>query len=176
MIRGLQSSPLKYCYNEGEIRLMKKSTADTVFEIVEPYAKEFGLEIYDIEYIKEGADYFLRIYIDKPDGTVISTDDCEKLSRAIDPILDEKDPIQESYYLEVSSVGLDRHLKLDKDFMRFMGQMIEVKLFAPINNLKEFYGKLCDYQNGDFTVELLNGEKITVNIKKASLIRPYIEF
>lgn len=154
---------------------MKKNTADTVWEIAEPYAKELGLEIYDVEYVKEGADYFLRIYIDKPEGD-ISTDDCEKLSRAIDPVLDEKDPIQDSYYLEVSSVGLDRHLKIEKDFLRFMGEIIEVKLFAPINGVKEYYGELCAYDNGEFTVKTLNAGDITVHVSKASLIRPYIEF
>lgn len=154
---------------------MKKNTADTVFDIVEPYAKQLGLEIYDIEYVKEGADYFLRIFIDKPDGA-ISTDDCETFSRAIDSELDKADPIQESYYLEVSSVGLDRHLKLDKDFERFMGEMIEVKLYAPINNIKEFYGELCGYDNGEITVKTLSFGDITVPVNKASLIRPYIEF
>lgn len=154
---------------------MKKNTAEVVFQLAEPYAKQFGLEIYDVEYVKEGADYYLRIYIDKVDG-VVSTDDCEMLSRAIDPVLDEKDPIQDSYYLEVSSVGLDRHIKLDKDFERFMGEIVEVKLFAPINGIKEYIGRLCDYSNGEFTVECQNGDKITSPVQKASLIRPHIEF
>ncbi len=132
------------------------------------------MEIYDVEYIKEGADWFLRIYIDKPDG--ISSDDCEAMSRLIDPVLDEHDPISNSYYLEVSSVGLDRPLKIEKDFLRFMDQKIDVRLYKAQDGLKEFSGKLCNYDKGDFTVELENGNQITVNIKSASLIRPHIDF
>lgn len=153
---------------------MKKSIAETVTDIVTPYAKQLGLEIYDVEYVKEGADWFLRIYIDKPDG--ISSDDCEAMSRLIDPVLDEHDPISNSYYLEVSSVGLDRPLKIEKDFMRFMNEKIDVRLYKAQDGLKEFCGTLCDYNSGDFTVELENGDKITVNVKAAALIRPHIEF
>lgn len=153
---------------------MKKSIAETVTDIVTPYAAQLGLEIYDVEYVKEGADWFLRIYIDKPDG--ISSDDCEAMSRLIDPVLDEHDPISNSYYLEVSSVGLDRPLKIEKDFARFMNEKIDVRLYKAQDGLKEFCGTLCDYNNGDFTVELENGDKITVNVKSAALIRPHIEF
>ena len=153
---------------------MKKNIAETVCDIVTPYAAQLGLEIYDVEYVKEGADWFLRIYIDKPEG--ISSDDCEAMSRLIDPVLDEYDPISNSYYLEVSSVGLDRPLKIEKDFYRFMGQNIDVRLYKSQDGLKEFTGKLCEYANGDFSVELENGKKVTVNIKSASLIRPHIEF
>lgn len=154
---------------------MKKSISETVTDIVAPYAERLGLELYDVEYLKEGADWFLRIYIDKPNG-VISSDDCEAMSRLIDPILDEEDPISNSYYLEVSSVGLDRPLKIEKDFKRFMGEKIDVRLYKAINGMKEFCGTLCGYKNGDFTVLLSDEEKITVNIKSASLIRPHIEF
>jgi ribosome maturation factor RimP len=154
---------------------MKKSIAQTVTEIVSPYAKELGLEIYDTEYVKEGADYFLRIYIDKPDGEV-NIDDCENFSRAIDPVLDEADPIKDSYYLEVSSVGLDRPLKTEKDFMRFMGQKIDVRLFKAKDGIREFYGVLCHYCDGSFTVETESGDKIELTVKEASLIRPHLDF
>ena len=154
---------------------MKKSISETVADIVLPYAESLGLELYDVEYIKEGSDWFLRIYIDKPDG-VISSDDCEAMSRLIDPVLDEEDPISNSYYLEVSSVGLDRPLKIEKDFLRFMGKKIDVRLYKATNGMKEFCGILCGYENGDFTVLLSTNEKTTINIKSASLIRPHIEF
>ncbi len=153
---------------------MKKSIAETVTDIVTPYANQLGLEIYDVEYVKEGADWFLRIYIDKPDG--ISSDDCEAMSRLIDPVLDEHDPISNSYYLEVSSVGLDRPLKIEKDFHRFMNEKIDVRLYKAQDGLKEFCGTLRNYDNGDFTVELDSGEKVTKNIKSISFIRPHIEF
>lgn len=154
---------------------MKKSTSEVVTEIVTPFANELGLEIYDVEYVKEGADFYLRIYIDKKDGAV-DIDDCENLSRAIDPVLDEKDPIKDSYYLEVSSVGLDRPLKTEKDFLRFMGQKIDVRLFKAKDGIKEFYGILCEYQDGKFTVTTDAGNKIETNIKEASLIRPHLDF
>ena len=154
---------------------MKKSTAEVVTEIVTPYATQFGLEIYDVEYVKEGSDYFLRIYIDKTDGDV-NIEDCENLSRAIDPVLDEKDPIKDSYYLEVSSVGLDRPLKTEKDFMRFMDQKIDVRLFKAKDGIREFTGTLCKFEDGCFTVQTENGTVITATLKEASLIRPHLDF
>lgn len=154
---------------------MKKSTAEIVTEIVTPSAQSLGLEIYDVEFVKEGADYFLRIYIDKPDGDV-SIDDCENLSRIIDPLLDEKDPIKDSYYLEVSSVGLDRPLKTEKDFMRFMNEKIDVRLFKAKNGVREYFGELCSYADGSFTVKTESGEIIEATLKEASLIRPHLDF
>lgn len=154
---------------------MKRNTAEIVTELILPYVCEQGLELYDVEYVKEGADYFLRIYIDKPGG-VISSDDCERLSRAIDPVLDEKDPIQDSYYLEVSSVGLDRPLKIEKDFARFMNKKIEVRLYKAQDGIREFSGELCAYNDGIFTVQCDDGTRKIVNVKDASLIRPYIDF
>ena len=153
---------------------MKRNTADVVSELVAPYAKELGFELYDVEYVKEGADYFLRVFIDKPDGA-ISSDDCEKMSRAIDPVLDEADPIPDSYYLEVSSVGLDRPLKKQKDFERFNGQQIEVRLFKAEDGVKEFVGTLSGYEDGVFTVDCGEATR-TVALKDASLVRPYIDF
>ena len=154
---------------------MKKTIAETVTEIVLPYASELGLEIYDVEYVKEGADYFLRIYIDRKDRAV-DINDCENLSRAIDPVLDEADPIKDSYYLEVSSVGLDRPIKTEKDFLRFMNSKIDVRLYKAINGIREYSGKLCHYESGNFTVITDSGEKIETTIKQASLIRPHIDF
>ena len=154
---------------------MKKNTAEIVTELVLPYAKELGYELYDVEFVKEGADYFLRIYIDKPDS-VISSDDCERFSRAIDPVLDEKDPVPGSYYLEVSSVGLDRPLKTEKDFMRFMNKRIEVRLYKAIDGVKELSGTLCAYNDGLFTVECDDASRKIINVKDTSLIRPYIDF
>ena len=154
---------------------MKKSTSEVVTEIVTPYAKELGLEIYDVEYVKEGSDYFLRIYIDKTDGEV-NIEDCENLSRTIDPVLDEKDPIKDSYYLEVSSVGLDRPLKTEKDFMRFMNTKIDVRLFKAKDGIREYCGELCAYEQGTFTVQTESGQTIETTVKEASLIRPHLDF
>ena len=154
---------------------MKKSVAETVSELVLPYAQQLGYELYDVEYVKEGADYFLRIYIDKPYG-VISSDDCERMSRAVDPVLDEHDPVPDSYYLEVSSVGIDRPLKTEKDFLRFMNKMIEVRLYKAQDGVKEFSGELCAYTDGMFTVQCSDGTRRIVNIRDASLVRPYVDF
>ena len=163
---------------------MKKNIAETVCDIVTPYASQLGVEVYDVEYVKEGADWFLRIYIDKPDG--ISSDDCEAMSRLIDPVLDEHDPISNSYYLEVSSVGLERPLKIEKDNKNIIkifcsiakraNFIVDVRLYKAQDGLKEFCGKLCDYADGDFTIELESGKKVTINVKSASLIRPHIDF
>ncbi len=153
---------------------MKKNIAQTVAEAVEPYAKQLQLELYDVEYLKEGADWFLRIYIDKPDG--VSSDDCEKMSRLIDPVLDELDPIENSYYLEVSSVGLDKPIKTEKDFNRFMNSKVDVKLYKALNGAKELLGTLCEYNDGEFGIELSNGETVKISVKDAALIRPHIEF
>lgn len=153
---------------------MKKNIAQTVSEAVAPYAEQLGLELYDVEYLKEGADWFLRIYIDKAEG--VSSDDCEKMSRLIDPVLDELDPIENSYYLEVSSVGLDKPIKTEKDFNRFMNAKIDVKLYKALNGAKELFGTLCNYNDGEFSLELLNGETVTISVKDAALIRPHIEF
>ncbi len=154
---------------------MGKNTADVVSKLVESYAKRLGYELYDVEYVKEGADYYLRIYIDK-EGGVISTDDCERMSREIDAALDEADPIENSYFLEVSSVGIDRPIKKQKDFERFMGSRVEVRLFAAENGKKELYGTLCGYDKDSFTLKTDGGETLSFNIKDASLIRPCVDF
>ena len=107
------------------------STVKTVWEIAEPIAQSLGLEIWDIRFEKEGADWFLRIFIDKADG--VSIDDCVEMSHAIDKPLDEADPIEQSYCLEVSSPGLERDLKRDAHFEKSIGDKIMVKLIRPVD-------------------------------------------
>ena len=106
-----------------------KKVTDIVYELASPIAVANGCTVYDVEFKKEGSDFVLRIIIDKEDDTPISIDECEKVSRALDGILDEKDPISEPYMLEVSSPGIDRELKKEKDFIRFMGRDIDIKLY-----------------------------------------------
>ncbi|MBQ7128728.1 MAG: ribosome maturation factor RimP [Clostridia bacterium] len=130
---------------------LKGGTVSKVFEIVEPYAKELGLDIWDIRYLKEGASYFLRIFIDKPEG--ITIDDCENLSRAIDEPLDEADPIKEAYFLEVSSPGLGRELLKPEHFERYIGEKIKAKLYKSIDGQKELGGILVDYEKGNVIIE-----------------------
>ncbi|MGN0173848.1 MAG: ribosome maturation factor RimP [Acutalibacteraceae bacterium] len=129
----------------------KQSVAEKVLTIIAPIAENQGLKIWDVRYLKEGASYFLRIFIDKEDGVTI--DDCETFSRAIDEPLDKADPIKESYFLEVSSPGLGRELTKEEHFKKFIGDEVIVKLFRPIEKQKEFIGKLVDYENGKVVIE-----------------------
>lgn len=152
---------------------MKKSVESIVSEIALPIVREVGVELYDVEYVKEGGQWYLRIYIDAENG--VDIDQCEAVSRLLDPALDKADPIREAYFLEVSSVGLDRQLKKEKDFHYFMGEMIEVRLYKAYEGQKEFVGRLIDFEDGSFTIE--KGEDtITFTQKEAALVRPYIEF
>ncbi len=135
----------------------KQNTAQQVLSIIAPIAKEQELDIWDVRYLKEGASYFLRIFIDKPEG--ITIDDCERFSRAIDEPLDKADLIKEAYYLEVSSPGLGRELCKEEHFKAFIGEEVIVKLYKAINKQKEFIGTLVDYENGKVVIEY-NGENM----------------
>ena len=132
-----------------------------------------GCSLWDVEYVREGSERFLRLYIEKESGVDIT--DCEAISRAVDPILDEKDPIQESYHFEVCSAGLERALKRQSDFERFMGNPIMVKLYRPHNGLKEFPGILRGYDDGRVTVEA-GKETITFEKSQVALVRLRVEF
>ncbi|MCH5341032.1 MAG: ribosome maturation factor RimP [Acetatifactor sp.] len=109
-------------------------------ELLEPIAAANGVSIYDVEYVKEGSDYYLRAYIDKPGG--VNIQDCENVSRALSEELDRVDPIPDAYILEVSSPGLGRTLKKDKHLQASIGQEVELKLFKPIDKCKEYSGIL----------------------------------
>jgi ribosome maturation factor RimP len=131
---------------------------EKVWALAEPVAAKNGCEIWDVEYVKEAGRWFLRLYIDKPDGGVFISD-CENISREMDKILDEADPISESYVFEVSSAGAERALKRPGDFERFMGSSVEVKLYRPQDGAKAFIGKLRGYENGDVTIDGALGEQ-----------------
>ena len=151
---------------------MKKVT-EIVAELAAPVAAEFGCELWDVEYVREGSEYFLRLYIDKEGG--VDIDDCEAISRAMDPILDEKDPVPGSYHFEVCSAGLERALKRPGDFERFMGSPITVKLYRPYNGLKELPCVLRGYDSGKLTVES-GKETITFEKSQVALVRLRVEF
>ena len=146
---------------------------DKVFSIVEPTVTALGYELYEVEYQKEYDNWVLTLFIDHPNG--ISLDDCEKVSTAVDPVLDEADPIEQAYYLSVSSVGIDRPIKSDKDFTRNIGKKIDVKLYAPLNGKKELQGTLTAFDDNEFTVETKTGS-VSLGRKQAALIRPHIDF
>lgn len=119
--------------------------------VIEETAKELGYSIWDIEYVKEGTEYYLRITIDSENG--IGIDDCEKMSRAIDPRLDEHDVIEDAYHLEVSSPGIERDIKTDYHMDRCMGERVAIKLYAPINGSKSVIGTLNGYNDESVTVD-----------------------
>ena len=146
---------------------------DKVTQFAQPVVEAHGCSLWDVEYVREGSEYFLRLYLDKEGGGNI--DDCEAISRALDPILDEEDPIPESYHFEVCSAGLERVLKRPGDFERFMGEPVMVKLYRPRNGLKEIPGILRGYENGCVTVEA-GKETITFQKSEVALVRLRVEF
>ena len=154
--------------------MAKKSIETTVTAYLEPIVLEYEYEIVDVEYIKEGSTWFLRIYIDKPGG--IAVDDCEKVSRALGVILDEKDPIKEAYILEVSSPGLDRPLKKEADFKRSEGKLIDIKLFKAIDNQKEFQGELQGLVDGNVIIITDEDETLSFPLKEIAITRLAIIF
>lgn len=130
--------------------------AQTVYDLAVPLAKEQGIELWDVEYVKEAGQWFLRVYIDKPDGVGIA--DCEDFSRAFEPILDEKDLVEGSYVFEVSSAGAERELKRPSDFARFIGSDVEVKLYKNRDGAKSFIGKLVSNDDEKLVIETPTGE------------------
>lgn len=124
-------------------------TVAKVIDLIKQPIESIGLELWDVRFVKEGASWYLRVFIDKEDG--INIDDCTNVSHLIDPIIDEADPINVSYYLEVCSPGLERELIEEKHFLRYIGENVKVKLIRPKDNKKEFSGKLLAY-NGDVTL------------------------
>lgn len=138
---------------------MSKIT-DIVWSLAQPVAEAQDCEIWDVEYVKEAGSRYLRVYIDKADG--VSIQDCENFSRALDPVLDEADPIPEHYIFEVSSAGAERQLKRPGDFARFLGAEVEVRLYQPRDGRKAFVGTLAAYENGDVTITVGGEEKVFV--------------
>ena len=145
---------------------------ELVAEFARPIVEAHGCELWDVEYVREGSDYFLRLYLDKEGG--VNIDDCEAVSRAVDPILDEKDPIPGSYHFEVCSAGLERVLKRPSDFQRFLGSPITVKLYRPRNGLKEIPCVLKAYDQGKLTVEA-GKETITFEKSEVAQVRLRVE-
>ena len=146
---------------------------EIVAKLAEPVVQAHGCQLWDVEYVREGDQRFLRIFLDKETGVDIN--DCEAISRAMDPLLDEADPIAESYHFEVCSAGLERTLKRPGDFERFMGSNITVKLYRPRNGLKEIPCVLTGYENGKITVTA-GKETITFEKSEVALVRLRVEF
>ena len=142
-------------------------------ELLAPIVELNGFELVDVEYVKEAGTWYLRGYIDKPGG--ITVNDCETVSRAFSDKLDENDFIEDSYIMEISSPGLDRPLKKEKDFKRNMGKLVEVRTYRPIEKQKEFCGTLTAYDSNSVTIDE-DGQLRTFDKKDIALIRLAIEF
>lgn len=142
-------------------------------ELVQPIVDSENLALVDVEYVKELGHFYLRVYIDKEGGVTIL--DCEKVSRALDEKLEAADPVTDAFILEVSSPGLDRPLKKDKDYERSIGKDVEFKLYKAIDGAKEFVGTLVSYTPETMTVTI-DGQEKTFERKGLALIRLYIEF
>ena len=142
-------------------------------ELLQPLVDAHGFELVDVEYVKEAGNWYLRAYIDKPRG--IAVDDCEVISRALSDKLDEEDYIEDSYILEVSSPGLGRPLKKDKDFQRSIGKEIEVRTFRAIDKQKEFIGILKEFNKDSFTIVIEDNE-MTFQRSETALVRLAFDF
>jgi len=127
-----------------------------VRELILPVANEFGYQLWDVAYVKEGAKMILRVTIDKAEG--VNIEDCERMHRAIDPVLDEADPIDAAYYLEVSSPGIERELRTDEHLLACMGEKVEARLYAPVDGTKKLVGILAAYEDGEIAIAM--GERV----------------
>lgn len=155
--------------------MSKRDTYEAKAEkMLTPIVEGRGFELVDVEYVKEAGTWYLRGYIDKPGG--ITVNDCEDVSREFSDKLDEDDFIEDSYIMEISSPGLDRPLKKEKDFIRSMGKLVEIRTYRPIDKQKEFCGILTAYDNNTVTIEEDEDSLRTFDKKEIALIRLYIEF
>lgn len=145
--------------------------AESVKAIAEPIAESFGVRVWDVRFLKEGAEWYLRIFIDKDGG--VNINDCENVSRAIDPLLDEKDFISQNYILEVSSPGLERELSRDEHFEEYIGKDVKVRLIRPMEGLgKEFCGVLKEANGSELTIEDYSGKnQVTINKKDTAWVK-----
>lgn len=144
---------------------------DVVAQLALPIVEQNGCTLWDVEYVKEAGVWYLRLYIDKEGG--VSIDDCVNIDHAMDPILDEQDPIEGSYTFEVSSAGADRALKKPEHFAAFLGSEVEVRLYRPQEGRKDWVGQLTAYQDGDVTIAAPTGEK-TFGKKDVAQVRLYV--
>lgn len=146
------------------------SIEERVENLIQKKIEELGYILYDVQYAKEGQNYFLRVFIEKNDGA-IDLNDCEKVNDGINDLLDTADYIKEQYFLEVSSTGVEKVLRKDKQLKDNIGNEVEIKLFKPINKQKEFIGILEDFSEDEITLKLENDENINIDRKDISLIK-----
>lgn len=154
--------------------MSSKNLINTIKEYCEPVIEELGYDLVDLEYVKENNENYLRFYIGKPDG--ITIDDCQRASESIGEKLDELDPIQESYYLEVSSPGLDRPLKTDKDLKRNLGKDVDISLYKNLDGKKKYNGELVDYNDKHIKIRMDNLEEKEIERDIIATIKLSLKF
>ena len=152
------------------VRNMSKIT-EQIAALARPVVEEEGCTLWDVEYVREAGTWYLRIFVDKEGG--LSINDCERISRLLDPMLDEADPIPDSYVFEVGSAGAERELKRPRDFEQFMGHEVEVRLYQPMDGQKSFVGNLKGYEGGDVTIETA-GREIRFDKGRVALVRLHV--
>lgn len=150
------------------------NTEAKVLPLLEPIVEANGLELVDLEFVKEGVNWYLRVYIDKEGG--VNIDDCELVSRTLEAKLDEKDPIEQAYILEVSSPGIDRPLKKEADFVKYQGEIIDVKLYKAQDGSKQYQGRLLGLTDGMLSIEKENGNIVTFAYKDTASVRLAVIF
>ncbi len=150
-----------------------KEICEKVAKLAEPIAKEVGVEIDDVEFVKEGPSYYLRVFIDKEGGVFIN--DCVDVSRQLDTLLDEDEFITVAYILEVSSPGVDKVLKKEKDFIKYKGRDVDVKLYKAIDKQKEFTGELVSLSDDTLTI-IIDGEEVKFEYSIVSQVRLAVTF
>lgn len=147
----------------------KGGVAERVREMAEPLARDLGLSVWDVQFVKEGADWFLRIFIDKEGG--VGIDDCVDMTHAINPVLDKEDPIPQEYLLEVSSPGLNRRLARPEHFQAYLGEPIRVKLIRPLENgARVLEGELLRAETGEFEIQLDEDTSVTLEKKECASV------
>lgn len=147
----------------------KKNTVGIVTDLVQPIVDELGLQLWDVRFEKEGSIWYLRVFLDKEEG--VNIDDCENVSRRLSPILDEVDPIPQSYTLEVSSPGIGRDLRRPQHFEAFMGADIHVRLIRPVEGERDFIGRLTGFGDGKITLLLDEDLEMTVGMDETAFVR-----
>ncbi len=152
----------------------QNNTEKKVLAILEPILEEKALELADLEFVKEGPNWYLRVYIDKDGGVTI--EDCENVSRILEKKLDETDPIEQAYILEVSSPGIDRPLKKPEHFEKYIGEIIDIKLYKPLEGKKEYQGELKQFDNGVITIIEEDGTEKQFIQKETASVRLAVIF
>ncbi len=152
----------------------KKNTVAVVTELAQPVADAQNVTLWDVRYEKEGDSWYLRIFLDKEGGVTIN--DCEAVSRKLSDLLDEADPIPQSYILEVSSPGVERDLVKPWHFARFIGSMITVRLIRPVEGVRDFAGRLTAFEDGQLTLLLEDDLEMTVTLKETAFVRLQDDF